>query len=123
MNKQIITTPGGERLVVLPEAEFDAIVEAAEDAADVAAVQKFRARLASGEEELLPSDVVNRMIAGENPIRVWREQRGLKMNELAEKAGIKAPYLSQIESGKRDGTIDTMRRLADALGVAVDDII
>jgi ribosome-binding protein aMBF1 (putative translation factor) len=123
MNKQIITTPGGERLVVLPEAEFDAIVEAAEDAADVAAVQKFRARLASGEEELLPSDVVNRMIAGENPIRVWREHRGLKMNELAERAGIKAPYLSQIESGKRDGTIDTMRRLADALGVAVDDII
>jgi DNA-binding XRE family transcriptional regulator len=123
MNRQIITTPSGERLVVLPEAEFNAIVEAAEDAADIAAIRKFRARLAAGEEELVPADVVNRMIAGENPLKVWREHRGLKMNELAEKAGIRAPYLSQIESGKRDGTIDTMRRLAEALGVTVDDII
>ncbi|MGD9740415.1 MAG: helix-turn-helix domain-containing protein [Bauldia sp.] len=33
------------------------------------------------------------------------------------------PYLSQIETGKREGTVDTYRRLARALRVSVDDLI
>lgn len=123
MNTQIITTPTGERLVVLPEAEYRALVEAAEDAADIEAVHAFRRRLAAGEEEVIPAEFANRLIDGENPIRVWREYRGLAVKELAEKAGIAAPYLSQVETGKRDGTVETLRKIADALGVTIDDLV
>ena len=94
-----------------------------EDAVDIAAFQNFKKRLAAGEEELIPTEMVMRLVAGESPLRVWREHRGLSMAALAERAGIAQPYLSQIETGKRDGTAQTMKKLAQALDVTVDDII
>lgn len=123
MNAQIIVTPTGERLAILPEADYLDLVEAAEDADDSEAVRRFRAAVASGEEEALPAEVVGRILAGDSPVRVWREHRGLTAQALAEAAGIASSYVSQIETGKRDGTVDTLVKLADALGVLVDDLI
>ncbi|MCC0808577.1 helix-turn-helix transcriptional regulator [Methylobacterium sp. W2] len=123
MNAQTIITPAGERLVLIPEAEYAALIEAAEDAADNAAFDRIEKRLASGEEELIPSDVVDRLLDGENRVRVWREHRGLSAKQLAEKAGIAKPFLSQIETGKREGTVDTLRKIADALSLTIDDLV
>lgn len=122
MSTQTITAPSGERLVVLPEAEYIALVEAAEDASDRLAVQAFRHRLAAGEEEMIPSDVVDRILSGENRVRVWREHRGLGSSVLAEKAGIAQAFLSEIETGTRNGTVETLRKIAEALGVTLDDL-
>lgn len=123
MSAQFITSSNGERLVVLAEADYEALVQAAENAEDVAAVRRFRERLDTGEEELLPAEMVDRILDGENPIRVWREHRGLSVKALAEKAGIAPAYLSQVETGKRDGTVETLRKLAGALGVTLDDLV
>ena len=30
-----------------------------------------------GEEELIPSEIVDALLQGENPVKVWREHRGL----------------------------------------------
>ncbi|TXN24699.1 MULTISPECIES: helix-turn-helix domain-containing protein [Methylobacterium] len=123
MNAQTIVTPAGERLVMLSEADFKLLAEAAEDNADRLAVQEYRRRLAAGEEELVPSEIVDRLLSGESRIRVWREHRGMTAKVLAEEAGIAQPFLSQIETGKREGTVDTLRSLADALGVTIDDLV
>ncbi len=122
MTKQIITTPNGERLVVLPEAEYLALLEAQEELEDIAAVDTFKRKLAAGEEEMIPSAIVDRILDGENKVRVWREHRGLAAKELAEKVGISAAYLSQIENGTRDGSFDTIKRIAAALRLTVDDL-
>ena len=34
-----------------------------------------------------------------------------------------APYLSQIENGRRTGSVGLLRRLADALRVEIDDLV
>ena len=91
--------------------------EAAADAADRAAVAQVRQKLAAGEEELIPAEIVDRLFGGANRIRVWR---GLTM---AAQAGIAQPFLSQIETGKRDGTGETVRTIADALSVTLDDLV
>jgi len=88
MNAQVIVTPHGERLVVLPEAEYRILVEAAEDAADAEAIRRFEAALQAGEEELIPSEVVNRLLGGENKVRIWREFGGLTIEDAAAQAGI-----------------------------------
>jgi DNA-binding XRE family transcriptional regulator len=119
----IITTPSGDRMVILPEAEFRSLVEAAEDAADVRAYDKAKRRLKAAESELVPSEVVDRILGGESRIRVWRDHRGMTAAELAKKAGIARAYLTQIENGKREGTVATIRKLAKALRVEVDDLI
>ncbi|KPH81021.1 helix-turn-helix domain-containing protein [Bosea vaviloviae] len=123
MKDQIDLTIDGQAYVALTRGRYEQLVELVEDAADAAAVERFKERLASGEEELLPSEMVDRMLAGENLVRVWREHRGLTVSALAEKAGIAQPYLSQIETGKREGTLQTMKKIADALWVTLDDLV
>jgi DNA-binding XRE family transcriptional regulator len=119
----IITSPSGDRLAVIPLSEYERLVEAAEDAADVAAYDEVKRKLAAGEDELIPDEVVGRLITGENKVRVWREHRGMTAAALADAAGISTPYLSQIESGKRDGSIDVMKRISSALRMTVDDLV
>jgi len=123
MTAQFIMTATGERLVVLPEAEYAALLAIAEDAEDGEIVREFRRKLAAGEEELVPSAVVDRILNGENLVRVWREHRGLTVSALAQMAGIAQPYLSQIETGKREGTLQTMKKIADALKITLDDLV
>lgn len=123
MNTQIIVSPTGERLVVLPEADYRALVDAAEDAVDRDAVRRFREALAAGVEELIPSEIADRLISGESPVRVLREYRGLSTTQLAAAAGLSQPYIVQIEGGTRAGTAESLAKIAAALGVAVDDLI
>ena len=121
---KLITTPGGEELVLLPKDEYERLVEAAEDLADIAAYDEAMRKLAAGEDELIPSEIVDRLLfSGESPVRVWRDHRGLTVKELAEAAGISASYLSQIETGSREGTLETMARIARALRVDLDDLV
>jgi DNA-binding XRE family transcriptional regulator len=119
----IITTPNGDRMAVIPVEEYERLVEAAEEATDVRAYDEAKRRLASGQDEMLPSAMVNRILEGENALRVWRDHRGLTLKELADKAQVSAPFLSQIEKGQREGSVETMRKLADALKISVDDLI
>lgn len=123
MKETLELTIDGRDFVALPRAAYDELVEAAENAADIAAIIRFEQRLAAGEEELVPSEVVDRILSGENLVRVWREHRGLTVAALAEKAGITQPYLSQIETGKREGTLQTMKRIAEALKLGLDDLV
>lgn len=122
MTVQYIDTPAG-RLAVLPEEEFRRIVEAAEDAADSAAIARYRAQLASGEEEAVPAEMVKRLLDGESPVKVWRDHRGLSARALAEKAGLSQAHVSQIESGKREGSINALKSIAEALGVGIEDLV
>lgn len=74
-------------------------------------------------EELIPAEVVYALLEGANPIRVWREHRGLSQVALAQEAGISSSYLSQLETGKRTGTAEVLSIIAERLGVDVDDLI
>ncbi len=117
------TTPGGEEMVILSRADFDRLAAASEALADVAVYDEARARLASGDDELVPSTVVDAILGGENPIRVWRRHRGLTVGELAAQVSLSQAYLSQLETGKRQGQAETLKRIALALKVTVDDLI
>ena len=73
--------------------------------------------------ERVPAVVVDRLAAGAAPVRVWREHRGMTQRALAEAAGISAPMLNEIETGKKDGSIRTLLALARALRVDLDDLV
>jgi DNA-binding XRE family transcriptional regulator len=74
------------------------------------------------DQESVPAAVIDRLLAGESPLRVWREYRGLTLAALAEKAELGKSYLSQIENRRRSGTVATMRKLATVLQVELDDL-
>ncbi|WP_163880655.1 helix-turn-helix transcriptional regulator [Rhizobium laguerreae] len=119
---QYIQTAAGERLAVIPEAEYQRMVEALEDRQDIKATRKIMARLKDGTEELIPTEFVNRLIDGENAIKVWREFRGMSADDLAEKVGISVNDLSAIETGDGDGSFGSIKKIAAALRISVDDL-
>jgi ribosome-binding protein aMBF1 (putative translation factor) len=116
---QKIITPRGETMIVMPEAEYEALL----DAADIADAHRVLAEIESGRQEWVPSEIVDRLLEGENRIRVWREHRGLTAADLAAKAKISAAYLSELETGKKTGTVETLRKLANVLKLDIDDLV
>ncbi len=73
-------------------------------------------------EETVPAELVDRLLAGENAIRVWREHRGMTLDQLGAAIGKRKGYLSEIESGKKPGSLATLRAIAAALRVDLDDV-
>ncbi|MBD3896148.1 helix-turn-helix transcriptional regulator [Halomonas sp. ML-15] len=118
---QFIQTPAGERLVVLSEQDYARLLEQAEDHHDIQAAHEVRARIEAG-EETFPSSVVEALLNGGAPVKVFREHRGLRAGELAERAGISQGYLSEIEAGKKSGSLAVLKRIAGVLGVELSDL-
>lgn len=56
-------------------------------------------------------------------LKEYRERNNLSVEELAERTGVRADVLSEIERGTAEVTTGgIMRRIAEALGVRVSDI-
>jgi mRNA interferase RelE/StbE len=109
--------------VTITREEYERLVALAEDARDLRALADVDARLAAGETELIPAGMVNRMLDGEPPLRVWREHRGLTQAELGRRADVHRVTIADIEGGHKPGSVRVLKSLADALGVTVDDLI
>jgi DNA-binding XRE family transcriptional regulator len=122
MSVQVIEKNGQIEWAVIPYQEYQKLLDAQEMLADIRAYDEAQASIQAG-EELIPSPVVYALLDGENPIRVWREYRALTQLQLATKASISKPYLSQLESGKRRGTTEVLKRIAQALNVGLDDLM
>jgi transcriptional regulator with XRE-family HTH domain len=56
-------------------------------------------------------------------IKAIREAKGLSLRVLASKAKMGYPYLCNVENGKADPSLSTLRRLAKALKVKVVELI
>ena len=109
--------------VTIPRTEYDRLCAAADDLADMQAALAVRARIETGAEELVPAEVADRLIDGDNPLRVWREHRGMTQSGLARASGANRVQIADIEAGRATGSVRTVRALADALAIDLDDLV
>ncbi|MES2441672.1 MAG: helix-turn-helix transcriptional regulator [Pseudomonadota bacterium] len=121
MTVQIVDI-AGQKMAILPEAEYRHLAEIAEENADIDAAVRAERRHAEG-EEYVPAALVERLVNGEPPLKVWREYRGLTQQELGARLGLSKMTISGLETGKRDTSSRNWRRLAGALSVDIDDLI
>ncbi len=98
MTVQTITTPSGERLVVLTEEEYEDLIDIRDHARAMDAYRR-------GEGEWLTDAEMDAYLASPSPLAYGRKRRGLTQAALAEAMGITQPYLAQIEGGRRTGAI------------------
>ncbi|WP_439576044.1 helix-turn-helix domain-containing protein [Phreatobacter sp.] len=116
MTVQIIHTDSGEELVVISRRDYDALLarlgdEDAEDRMTLLLAAEARA------EQPLPSEVSAAVLSGASLVKAVRQWRGLTQSALAEAAGINQGFVSEIESGAKGASPETLARLAVALGV------
>ncbi|MEN4041141.1 MAG: helix-turn-helix transcriptional regulator [Anaerolineaceae bacterium] len=120
---QIIERDGKPEWAVVPYEVYIQLVEQAEMLQDIRDYDAVKDALERGEEELIPSQIVYAIMDGSNPIKVWREYRGISQQAMAELAGISVPYLSQLETGKRKGSLVVLTAIAKALKISLDDVV
>jgi len=111
--KEYPIDPDPDDLVLIAQGDLEELIE---DRLAEAAYHHTR------DQETTPDAVVRRLIAGDNPITVWREHRGMTLRALADAAAIDPGYLSQLENRKRAGTVATLKKLAAALRSDLDDL-
>lgn len=105
----------GKNYVLLSEEDYEDLIDGIE-------ANAVMVRIAAG-EETWPMEIIEAKMNGEHPIRVYRKYRGMTMVELAKAAGISQPHLSDIENGKKTGSVDVLKRIAVALKVDLDDLV
>ena len=123
MTVQIIKQGDKPEWAVIPYEAYVQLIEKAEMAQDIEDYDRAKETLEQGESELIPSDVIYAIMDGGNPIKTWREYRRISQQDMAEKAGISVPYLSQLETGKRKGSMQVLTAIAKALGLSLDQIV
>lgn len=124
-NLQIIRSPKGEEMVVVPRKEYEQLARRArdEDARD-AALANAQLKKMKGGMAMIPDSVVKAIaIDGKHPVRVWRVHRGMTAETLAKKAGLTRTTITQIETRRRHGTAAAYKAIAKALGASIDGLM
>jgi DNA-binding XRE family transcriptional regulator len=120
MSVHFLEHDGRLAFAVMPMEEYERLLEALEDAQDAATIESFYRRLVAGEEETFPAEIVDRLLADENPVRVFREYRGMTLRQVGEACGVSGAHVSQVEQGRRSMSVDLLKRMAAALRVDVE---
>jgi DNA-binding XRE family transcriptional regulator len=121
MTVQIVEI-AGQKIAMLPAADYERLLEVAEDMADIEAAERAEKRRLEG-EEYIPFSLIDSIINGENALRVWRKYRNMTIDALAGSTGVRSSMISMMENGKAQGKPTHWRSLAEALGVDVEDIL
>lgn len=109
-------------MIQIPQHEYDRLMAAAELLDDIKAYDAAKAAMEYDDGDAIPHDFMKTLINTDSSLKAWREYRGLSQYQLAERASVNRVQIIDIEKGKSNGSIATMKKLADALNVALDDI-
>jgi DNA-binding XRE family transcriptional regulator len=116
-------TKDGRTFVLVPEDVYEDLQEDAEMLADIQAFDAAESR----NEEAFPAELGIKLTdahrAGKSLVPVWREYRGMTQTTLADASGVNRVYLSEIESGKKPGSVEALKRIAEALRIGLDDLV
>ena len=73
------------------------------------------------DSDLIPHEVVSRIVDGETPIRAWREYLDLTQDEVAKRLGISQPAFAQQEAVTKPRKA-TREKIATVFGIKADQL-
>lgn len=106
----------GRKSLNIPVETIRQMLESYEDMLDIMAFDLAKKR----KEEYFPKELVDSLIEGNNPVRVYRKYRGLTQQELADSSGVSRDMIAMIETGRKNGSLATVKKLAVALKVDIE---
>ena len=121
MRIEKITRKGRDFAVISVE-DLQKLMHDAEMLADVQAYDKARGRLDRGDDELIPLEITERRLAGESRLKIWRDYRRLTQADLANVSRVSRGMIAAIEAGHKKGGVATLKKLASALRVDLENL-
>ncbi len=116
-------SPKGDEIVILSREEYDRLIEAGEDREDAHMARRAIEQIERGAEAVLSESELDEFLQAKTPLAFWRKKRGLTQSSPAKATGIAQGFLSEVESGQKPGTPATLKKIAQALSVKIDDLI
>jgi transcriptional regulator with XRE-family HTH domain len=55
-------------------------------------------------------------------LREWRTAQGLRLSDVAERAGVSVQYLSEVERGRKEPSSDVLGAVTEALGSSLAEL-
>ena len=118
---QYIPQDGEPLFAVVPIEDYKLLIAESAHDYDDRTFREIMNAIDAGEESF-PDDFVGRLIETDSPLREWRKYRGMTQVELAAESGLSQAAIAQIETAKRNPTVETARKFADALNCDIDDL-
>jgi DNA-binding XRE family transcriptional regulator len=115
-------TRKGKEFAVIPVEDLQKLMDDAEMLADVKAYDAAKGRLGDGDDEIVPLELTERRLAGESTVKIWREYRKLTQEQLAKKSKVSREMIAAMESGRKNGGLGTLKKLAGALNVDLENL-
>lgn len=107
-----------EETVTIPKTEYEALLQRCEDLEDILAAKE------ADDGARIPHEVVRTaMLEDTSPMLAFRKYRGLTLRELSERTSLSPSYLSEIECGRKSGSAEAWRRIAEALDTTMDSLV
>jgi DNA-binding XRE family transcriptional regulator len=75
----------------------------------------------NADKDLIPHEVVSRIVDGASPVKAWREYLDLTQEEVARRLGITQPAYAQQEAGSKPRKA-TREKIAVAFGITADQL-
>jgi hypothetical protein len=69
--------PNGDGIVIVPEADYDRMIEELEDLRGSLIARRVLRDIENGEEEMLASAEADELLAAKTPLAFWRRKRDL----------------------------------------------
>lgn len=104
--------------IVLPINEYNKLINLIEDFQDIQEVKLGE----QSSDENFPMELVQALSDGYNPIKVYREYRGISQTALANKINVSKQYVSQLEKGDRVGSAKILLAIAKVLKIDLEDL-
>ncbi len=104
--------------ITVSKADYESLLQRNEDLEDLLAA--IDADRTSGR---VPHKVAVAIANGHSPITAFRAYKGISLRQLANRAGISAGYLSEIERGSKTGSVSALARIANELEITIDSLM
>ena len=106
-----------EETVTISRREYEALMERKGQLEDILAARN------ADDGVRVPHTVAVDIMRGKGAILAFRHYRGMTLRELSQRTGIAVGYLSEVERGRKPGSVSALARIAGALGTTIDALV
>lgn len=118
-----LVVKNGQTFALVPVHKYEHVLAEMELQNDVRLMESALARIDSGDDEIIPISLTVRRLNGESTIKIWREFREMTQEKLAEVSGVSRGMIANIESGRKQPGIGSLKKLARALNCDIGNLV